>query len=49
VLANLEDSYMKQNGKSHVRQVRRTVFGVKRTGRGFEYYVISQTYRAIAA
>jgi hypothetical protein len=49
VLANLEDSYMKQNGKSHIRQVKRTVFGVKRTGRGFEYYVISQTYRAIAA
>jgi hypothetical protein len=48
-LANLEDAYMRQNGKTHIRQVKRTVFGVKRTGRGFEYYVISQVYRAVPA
>ncbi len=48
-LANLELNFAKQNGKTSVKQIKRTVFGVRRGGRGFEYYVISQKYRAVAA
>ncbi len=48
-LANLERAYFLKNGKTSVKQVKQTVFGVRRDGSGFEYYVISQRYRAIAA
>jgi hypothetical protein len=48
-LANLEMAYLRKNGKTHIREVKRTVFGVKRTGSGFEYFVISQVYRAVPA
>jgi len=33
--------------KKTVREVQKTVFGVRRKGSGFEYYVISQRYRAV--
>jgi len=46
-LAQLEMAYAKNNGKTSVRQIKQTVFGVRRRGAGFEYYVISQVYRAV--
>lgn len=49
ILANLEKSYWESKGKKSVKQVKRTVFGVRRKGNGFEYYVISQLYRAVPA
>ena len=33
-LANIEMAYLRKNGKTHIREVKRTVFGVKRTGSG---------------
>lgn len=48
-LANLELAFAKKNGKTSVKQIKQTVFGVRRGGPGFEYYIISQRYRAVAA
>lgn len=46
-LANIELAYAKKNGKTSVKQIKKTVFGVRRKGAGFEYYVESQRYRAV--
>jgi hypothetical protein len=46
-LAQIELEYARANGKTSVRQIRKTVFGVRSQGTGFEYYVISQVYRAV--
>jgi len=48
-LAQIEMEYARQNGRTSVTQIKRTVFGVRRQGAKFEYYVISQVYRAIPA
>jgi hypothetical protein len=45
-LAAQELAHAQANGMPSVRDIRRTVFGVRRQGAGFEYYVISQAYRA---
>lgn len=46
-LATIELAYAKANGKSSVKQIQQTVFGVRRQGSGYEYYVVSQRYRAV--
>lgn len=49
-LARIELDHAQRNGKTSVKQIRRTVFGVRPQGAGgYEYYVISQTYRAATA
>jgi hypothetical protein len=48
-LAQIEMEYARQNGRTSVKQIKRTVFGVRRQGAKFEYYVISQVYRAVPA
>ena len=48
-LAAMEMEYARRNGKTSVRQIKQTVFGVRRQGGGFEYYVVTQLYRAVAA
>lgn len=49
MLARIELDYAMRNGKTSVKQIRRTVFGVRpQSPDGYEYYVISQTYRAAA-
>jgi hypothetical protein len=45
-LAVKELAFAQGKGKSSVKQIRRTVFGVRQQGTGFEYYVISQMYRS---
>ncbi len=50
LLARVEMDYARSNGKTSVKQIQRTVFGVRPQGTaGYEYYVISQSYRAVAA
>lgn len=46
-LARIEMAYAKKNGRTSVKQIKKTVFGVRTGGRGFEYFVESQRYRAI--
>ncbi len=46
-LAQLELAYARANGKNSVKQIKQTVFGVRRQGNGFEYYVLSQRYRVV--
>ncbi len=46
-LATIELAYAKANGKTSVKEIRQTVFGVRRQGSRFEYYVVSQVYRAV--
>ncbi|MHB8866066.1 MAG: hypothetical protein ACYC6N_27100 [Pirellulaceae bacterium] len=48
-LAQIEMEYAKRNGKTSVKQIKQTQFGVRRQGAGFEYYVVSQVYRAVPA
>jgi hypothetical protein len=48
-LFQIEMAYAKGNGKTSVKQIKKTVFGVRRKGAKFEYYVISQRYRAVPA
>jgi hypothetical protein len=48
-LATMEMEYARRNGKTSVKQIKQTVFGVRRLSAGFEYYVVSQLYRAVAA
>ncbi len=48
-LARIEMDFAQRNGKTSVKQIRRTVFGVRRQGSGFEYFVVSQLYRAVSA
>ena len=48
-LANIELAYARKNGKTSVKQIRKTVFGVRRKGSRMEFYVISQKYRAVPA
>lgn len=48
-LALLEMEYAKSKGKSSVKQIQRTIFGVRRQGAGFEYVVEDQTYRAVSS
>ncbi len=47
-IAVIEMAYARSKGKKSVKQIKRTVFGVRRKGSQFEYYVISQRYRAVA-
>jgi hypothetical protein len=49
VLARIEMEHASRNGKTSVKQIKQTVFGVRRQGAGFEYYVVSQVYRAVPA
>jgi hypothetical protein len=42
-------AYANNNGKTSVKQIKQTVFGVRRQGAGFEYFVVSQVYRAVPA
>ena len=46
-LAALELQYARRNGRQSVKEIQQTVFGVRRSGNGYEYYIISQTYRAV--
>lgn len=48
-LAQIEMDYAREQGRTSVKQIKRTVFGVRRQGAGFEFYVISQVYRAVPA
>jgi hypothetical protein len=48
MLARIEIEYAGRNGKTSVKQIKQTVFGVRRQGTGFEYYVVSQVYRAVS-
>ncbi len=48
-LARIEMAYARKNGKSSVKQIQKTVFGVRRDGNGFAYFVVSQRYRAVPA
>ena len=43
-LARLEKQYM---GNRDLRTIRKTFFGVKTVGRGYEFYVIDQVYRSL--
>ncbi|MCH2125416.1 MAG: hypothetical protein MK165_11520 [Pirellulaceae bacterium] len=45
LLATIELQYAGQNGVTHVKEIRRTVFGVRESGDGFEYFVVDQIYR----
>lgn len=47
-LAQLELEHAKRNGKTSVKQIQSTVFGVRAAGNGFEYFVQDQRYRAVA-
>ncbi len=47
VLAQMEMAHAKANGKTSVKQIQQTVFGVRRQGAGFEYFVMNQRYRAV--
>ncbi len=47
-LAVIELDFAKSKGKKSVKQIQRTVFGVRPKGNRFEFYVISQRYRAVA-
>ncbi len=49
LLARIEMEHATGNGKTSVKQIKQTVFGVRRQGAGFEYYVVSQVYRAVPA
>ena len=49
LLAQLEMAYANDNRKTSVKQIKQTVFGVRRQGAGFEYFVVSQVYRAVPA
>ncbi len=46
-LATIEMAHAQRNGRDHVKQIAKTVFGVRRAGNGFEFYVESQRYRAV--
>ena len=46
-LARIELAHAKKNGKTSVKQIKKTMFGVRRAGSGFEYFVDSQRYRAV--
>jgi hypothetical protein len=46
-LARIEMEHARRNGKTDVRQIKKTTFGVRRKGAGFEYYVEAQRYRAV--
>jgi len=46
-LARIEMAHANDQGKTSVKQIRKTVFGVRRDGGGFEYFVESQEYRAV--
>ncbi len=48
-LARTEMAFANKNGKTSVKQIKKTVFGVRREGNGFEFYVVSQLYRAVPA
>ena len=48
-LARIEMEYANGKGKTSVKQIKKTVFGVRRQNAGFEYFVVSQVYRAVAA
>lgn len=48
-LARIELQYAKENGKNSVKQIKKTVFGVRPDGSGFEYFVQSQRYRAVSS
>lgn len=47
-LARIELEHAKENGKDSVKQIKKTVFGVRTAGGGFEYFVQSQRYRPVA-
>lgn len=47
-LARIELEYAEENGKSSVKQIKKTVFGVRPDGGGFEYFVQSQRYRPVS-
>ncbi|MHB8970359.1 MAG: hypothetical protein ACYC3X_12800 [Pirellulaceae bacterium] len=46
-LASIEMEYASRNGKTSVKQIKQTVFAVRGQGAEFEYYVVSQVYRAV--
>jgi hypothetical protein len=46
-LFQLEMAHATANGRSSPKQIKQTVFGVRRQGSGFEYFVVSQLYRAV--
>ena len=46
-LARLELDHARKNGKTSVKQIKETVFGVRGAGNGFEYFVQDQRYRAV--
>ncbi len=47
-LARIEMDYARKNGRTSAKQFKKTVFGVRRNSRGFEFFVESQRYRAVA-
>ena len=46
MLANVEDNYAKANDKT-TKEIRKTIFGVKNKGGGYEFYIIRQEYRKV--
>jgi len=46
-LFQIEMAYASANGRTSPKQIKQTVFGVRRQGAGFEYFVMSQLYRAV--
>ncbi len=46
-LANIEMAYAEKNGKTSVKQIKKTVFGVRAEGNGYQFFVVSQQYRAV--
>ncbi len=46
-LIRTEMAHANRNGKTSLKQIKKTVFGVRRQGNGFEFFVVSQVYRAV--
>ncbi|NLX53955.1 MAG: hypothetical protein GXY58_02450 [Planctomycetaceae bacterium] len=46
-LFQIEMAHAADNGKTSPRQIQQTVFGARQQGTGFEYFVVSQLYRAV--
>jgi hypothetical protein len=45
-LARIEMDFARRNGKTSVKQIKKTLFGVRGQGAAYEYFVVSQVYRA---
>jgi hypothetical protein len=46
-LFQIEMAYANANGRTSPKQIKQTVFGVRRRGAEYEYFVVSQLYRAV--